>query len=261
LLVEYNNGDFTNTANLEIFKQDSRSIKFLKETRPDLLISFFQGQFSPNLEDSFQSLVEYPLKVFYPPVYSLETIYAAYEDLGTQIGSATEGRNYSQRIKAQYMNWADNFYDRTKNKKVVFLSSISPLKIAGLWISDMIKLISCIPMNNSGDTDSVTSWDDIVAFRPDVMVFAPKNSDIDESSKIFLELEKQSFWEKIPAVKRGEVIFTNGIDHFYNPCFNLIESMGILVSSVAGFDAGYITPKESFHRLRWLELNRHKLKK
>ena len=78
-----------------------------------------------------------------------------------------------------------------------------------------------------------------------------------DSCKLFREFEKRPGWDNIPAVKRGEVFFSEGISNFYRPSMRLIESMSILVSAIAGFDSGYITPRDSFHKLRWLELQRH----
>jgi len=190
----------------------------------------------------------------------LEEIYLLFERVGKAVGKAAAGHERAQRLKAQLMDWADNFYERTKNKKVTFLASINPLRLGGLWIPDMIALCSSVSQQRlSGSPHNEIKWDDIVSFNPDVIVVAPEGIDLKGSMAAFKELSKLPHWEDLPAVKRSEVIFTDGISHFYNPATGITDSMAILLSAIAGFESGYIAPRDIFYRLRWLELHRHRL--
>ncbi len=191
---------------------------------------------------------------------TLESMEATLEHLAVVLKVPLKGRELAQKIQAQAMNLADNFYDRMKSKKVSFLSSVLPLRLAGFWIPDLIKLCSAQSQNNvSGSEDREVTWQDILSFKPDVIVVAPRDFEIKEALKNFKILEKMPGWEDIPAVKRGEVIFTEGKKHFYRPGSALIDSMGVLVSGIAGLESGYITERDSFYRLRWLEMQRHRV--
>ena len=190
----------------------------------------------------------------------LESIYSMYEEVGVLISQPAHGRERSQRLKAQLMDWGDNFYERTKNKKVSFLSSLNPLMLGGLWIPDLIALCSATSQHAvDGSADREVSWEEVVAFKPDVIVVAPRGKDLKESLATFKELSKLPRWEEVPAVVRGEVIFSDGTKHFYDPVSGFMDSMAILLSGVAGFESGYIAERDTFYRLRWLELHRHKL--
>ena len=191
---------------------------------------------------------------------TLEGIYSVYEEVGSAIGCRPAGHDRAQRLKSQLVNWADNFYDRMKNKKVTFLSSIAPFKLGGLWIPDMISLCSAVSQQRtSGQEDAEVTWDEILAFPPDVIIVAPRGMELKASLASFKELSKLKGWEELPAVVRGEVIFTDGIKHFYNPTDGLVDSMAVLLSGIAGFESGYIAERDTFYRLRWLELHRHRL--
>jgi len=190
----------------------------------------------------------------------LEGIYALLEAVGAAIGRVSAAHERAQRLKAQLMDWADNFYDRTKNKKVTFLSSIAPMRLGGLWIPDMVALCSAISQERTpGAAHRETSWNEVVAFNPDVIVVAPEGVDLKGSMATFKELSKLPGWDDLPAVKRSEVFFTDGIKHFYNPAVGIVDSMAILISAIAGFESGYIATRDTFYRLRWLELHRHRL--
>jgi iron complex transport system substrate-binding protein len=246
---------------LASFRVDLQALKVLK---PELILTSLPFERAgKELEEALsRALTDYlgsaVLLRSVAPV-TFDQVLEGYEKIALLLGVKDRGLALSQRIKAQSMDWADNFYDRMKNKRVTFISSVAPLKIAGRWISDMIKMCSAQSQSHSIDReDQLLDWQEIVQFRPDVIVVSPRGATMQETLKSFKAFEKLADWEKIPAVKRGEVVFTSGIGHFHTPGPHLIESMGILVSAIAGFESGYITVRDSFFRLRWLEMQRHR---
>jgi iron complex transport system substrate-binding protein len=237
----------------------------LKAAAPDIVLGRVTGgQDSETLAGQVLALLKDELgegvQLYSSSPTTLDGVFSVLEELGKQLGAGPRGRELASRTKAQFMDWCDNFYDRMKNKKVTFLSSLEPLRLAGFWVPDMIELASAASQAvASGDGDVAVSWEEVVAFRPDVIVVAPRAMSLTECIKTFPAFEKRPAWEDIPAVKRGEVIFTDGIHHFYHASLDLIEAMAILISAIAGFDSGYITKRDSFYRLRWLELQRHRI--
>jgi len=191
-------------------------------------------------------------------ITSLEGMYTAFEEVGVAVGKGREGREFANRVKAQIMDWGDNFYPRMKNKKVTVLSSIAPLRVAGRWVPDLIKAASAQPQFAAiNEADRATSWSEVASFRPDVIVVAPEGYTLEESVKTLKILEKGSEWEGIPAVKRGEVIFAEGTN-LYRPGPAILRGIAVLFSAIAGLESGYITKRDEFLRLRFVELHRHR---
>jgi len=190
---------------------------------------------------------------------SLAQVFQSMTAIAKSLGRKDKGQELAQRMKAQLMDWGDNFYDRMKNKRVTFLSSVLPLKLGGWWIPDLISLASCGSQEPvSGGPHREVTWEEILVFRPDVIVVAPEGLDYQASLACFKVLEKIPGWEEAPAVKRGEVFFAEGDTLFHRPGPTLLDGMGVLVSAIAGIDSGYITKRDSFVRLRFLEMQRHK---
>lgn len=188
---------------------------------------------------------------------TLAGIFSGIEAIGAALACPVMGHGVSERLRAQLMNWADSFYDRIRNKRVVFLSSVEPVMVAGYWVGDMIRFASAVPFYWAGESfHAIVDWDDIRAFSPDVLIVAPTGASLSASMAYLPTLEAMRGWEDIPAVKRGEVIFCDGVNHFYEPGLGIRESAAILFSAIAGFDSGYITPRGIFRRLRWVELRR-----
>lgn len=189
---------------------------------------------------------------------TLEDIYDDFERLGKLFGTAKLGRELGQRIKAQLMDWGSNLYERMKNKRVVIINSF-PLAIPGRWVPDLLRLASCHALQTKGLGEiNPIQWEEVVAFKPDVILVAPANMSLKSSMATFKELERMTDWETLPAVKRGEVYFTSGEIASFVPTYRLISAAAVLFSAIAGFDAGYITERDSYQRLRWLEMHRDK---
>ncbi len=189
---------------------------------------------------------------------TVDAMYGVFEEIGKLVGNVQGGRDLGHRLKAQLMDWSDSFYPRMKNKRVTVLSSVAPLRLAGKWIPDLVKCASAAPQHYVvGDGEKETSWSEIVSFRPDVIIVAPEGYSLDESVKTLKYLERAKEWEGLPAVKRGEVVFCDGLG-LYRPGPKLLSGAAILISAIAGLESGYITKRDEFFRLRWVELHRHR---
>ena len=189
---------------------------------------------------------------------SLEDIYQFIEDIGALVGNRVEARKLASNIKAQLMSWADSFFDRCRGKKVVVLSKIFPLTVEDQWIDDLVKMMGGRQIErHSKKLGSPISWEEISAARPDVIVIALANTPLAESIKTLRTLQALPNWENVPAVKRGEVIFASGID-IYRPGPRFLKGAALLVSAIAGLDSGYITERDEYYKIRYLELYRHR---
>lgn len=191
---------------------------------------------------------------------TLDDVYEFFQELGTQLGAADKGRALAHRLKAQCMDWADNFYDRMRNKRVLFISAVAPFAVAGGWLADLIRLCSAEPL--SSDRHQLlhrSEWPVLAAGRPDVIIVAPCGSGLRAAASELASLQRLPGWDELPAVKRGEVYFCGGGRCFYEPTPQLRVGAAIIVSCIAGLESGYITERDSFVKMRWLELHRHRI--
>lgn len=189
---------------------------------------------------------------------SLAALYFEIEEIGGRVGRAAEARGLTARIKAQLMEWADSFFDRTRGRKVVILSSLSPLRVPAGWFPDLMRLFSAQFFTRDPRRLTATlGWDEIVAFRPEVIVVAPDGCSVAESVKTIKALQEMNHWEDLPAVKRGDVIFAEG-RALYSPGPRFLEGAAVLVSALGSLESGYITKRDEYFKLRFVELHRHK---
>lgn len=248
-----------------LLSPDLVDLKSLAAVAPDIILTSDRTEeFGVGLKVLREALHQFmPSK---PKLFSfnptlLEDIYQQFVVVAQVINVPEKGMGLAGQAKAQFMDWARNFYDRMRGKKVTFISSIEPLQLAGNWVPDMVHLNAASCQNfNAGKPALSTSWPEIVKFAPHVIIVAVEGKSVEENVKLLSTLEKIPDWEMIPAVKRSEVVFADGKNMFYRATPNIVDSMAILVSALAGLESGYISKRDSFYRLRWVELNRHKFK-
>jgi len=216
------------------------------------------GEFTTFAEDFFDRAWSKKIRIRSLDIVTLDGLFAAYGDLATLLGNGGAGRDRAQRMKSQLLDWGRNLYERLRNKKVVVLSGVEPLEVAGCWVPDIIRLVSGRPFKpDLRRLTAPTTWEEIKEFAPDVILVAPRGKTLDESVKYLRKLEALPDWDSLPAVKRGEVVFSDGI-RLYQTGPAILDGAGILVSAIAGLDSGYITKRDEFHRLRFVELHRHR---
>jgi iron complex transport system substrate-binding protein len=140
----------------------------------------------------------------------------------------------------------------------VVISELEPLRVEGRWFPDLIKALGARTIDwDRKDPARVLSWADVVAARPNTIIYAPENQSVEYSIKGLNALESLPNWEDLPAVKRGDVIFAAGRD-IYRPGPRFLKGTAILVSAIAGLDSGYITERDEYYKVRYLELHRHR---
>ncbi len=237
-------------------------VKQIIAAKPDLILTHVtdaeRATFVPFAEEYFEAWVGRRVVIQDVAIISLATMYEEIENVGGRLGKRREARELAGRIKAQLMEWADSFFDRSRGKKVVLLSSVDPLRIETRWFTSFAKLFSCQLFNREPKRrDTQLQWSEIRDFRPDVIVVAPPLGGVSACVRSLVALEGLDRWEFLPAVKRGDVFFCDGKD-LYRPGPRFLRGAAVFVSALAGLESGYITQRDEFFKLRFLELHRHR---
>lgn len=237
-------------------------VKKIVELAPELILTHMTDPdrltFAPLAEEYFEAWVGRRVIVKDVSIISLATMYEEIEAIGARVGRGRETRELAGRIKAQLMGWADSFFDRSRGKKVVLLSSVEPLKTEALWFPSFSKLFSSqLFVRDPKRRDARLQWGEIRDFRPDVILVAPPEGGLSACVRSLSALERLDAWEILPAVKRGDVVFCDG-SALYRPGPRFLRGAAVFVSALAGLESGYITQRDEFFKLRYLELHRHR---
>ena len=191
---------------------------------------------------------------FYP--LNLEEIDECFIRLGRTLGQEAQGLALAHRFRSQLLDWSRNFYERTRNKRVVCLGGVEPLTARGLWISDILRTLSCQTISSpSLEPTFLVDTNELVDFRPDLLIVAVEKLTPKECWETLRELP---MWDEITAVKRGAVLFCLEPQILTVPGPGLLQGCSALLSAIAGFNPGYVGAKNYMMGIRELELRRAK---
>lgn len=237
-------------------------VKKLISLQPEIILTSVtdpeRAAFVSFAEEYFEAWVGRKVIIKDVSIISLATMYEEIELIGARVGKARECRDVAGRIKAQIMAWADSFFERSRGKRVVLLSSVHPLRIETLWFTSFAKLFSSqLFTRDPKRRDSQLQWSEICEFRPDAIVVAPREGGASDCVRCLELLERLEGWDTLPAVKRGDVFFCDG-NELYRPGPKFLKGAAVFVSALAGLESGYITQRDEFFKLRFLELHRHR---
>lgn len=234
----------------------------LLSMRPSVIITKVQREEPDSFISWAEAFVEQhydcALRIYHVDIKTIGDMYDTIERLGAIGSFALDARQLVAKIKAQIMQWAQAFYDRSKGKKVMVLTGIEPFCLAPLWTADIVSSLGAKPLQSASGArlSGEVSWSDITLLAPDVIIVAPFGATLSESVRTLPLLQRLPGWDEMPAVKRGEVGFCRGDSFEMGGSF--LQGTAILVSLIAGLDSGYITPRDVYYKLRFVELQRHR---
>lgn len=238
------------------------NIEHLISMKPSCIITTVRREdpstFIPWAEAFVEQHYNSALRIHHVEIKTLKDMYDTIERLGSIGSFALDARQLVAKIKAQLMQWAHTFYHRSKGKKVLVLSGIEPCCVAPIWLADIVSSLGAKPVESANGSilTGEVSWSEIRRLAPDVLVVAPVGATLSESVRTVSILQTLPGWEDIPAVKRGEVGFCSGDSFEIGSSF--LHGAAILASLIAGLDSGYITPRDVYYKLRFVELQRHR---
>jgi len=219
-----------------------------------------QDLLAEKIKNAFSGNSQIPrIETFSP--FSFEALLEGYKNVAKLF--LADGDAPGRRIKAQLFDWLNNFNDRIRHKRVAILSSLQPLSLACGYLPDLVRQCGGVAATDKQIIGELQiTLEELAAFAPQVLIIAIPNVPLGKNVRNFTYFQnvsgkEQELWENMPAMKRGDVFFADGMKQFYNFGAGVIDTIGTLVSAMAGLDSGYITVRNSFLRLRWIELQRH----
>jgi iron complex transport system substrate-binding protein len=155
-----------------------------------------------------------------------------YDDIGrvsAALGVETEGEALVAAMKDRATAIADKAAGLSAKPRVACIEWTEPLMAAGNWVPEQINLAGGIdPFGLAARHSPVLDWDDLVAAKPDVVIFMPCGYDLARTRTDAEAFASRPGFADLPAVRAGRVYVTNGSDFFNRPGPRLAESLEIM---------------------------------
>jgi iron complex transport system substrate-binding protein len=117
--------------------------------------------------------------------------------------------------------------------RVALIEWIEPLMATGNWMPVLVEMAGGVNLLGAPDKHSgYTSWEEIVASDPDVIIVCPCGFDIARTESEMYWLTQRSDWRTIRAVHNGRVYLADGNQYFNRPGPRLVETLQILAETL-----------------------------
>jgi iron complex transport system substrate-binding protein len=133
-------------------------------------------------------------------------------DVGVAAGVAERAETYvaslRERVDAVKATVAEH---APRAPRVLCLEWGRPLWAGGLWMSDMVGIAGGVHgLVRAGEHSYPTSWEEVVAFQPEMVLFMPCGYDMESTRQELALLVDSPEWGKLPAVQSGQIYVFDG---------------------------------------------------
>ncbi|GIW09329.1 MAG: cobalamin-binding protein [Dehalococcoidia bacterium] len=136
-----------------------------------------------------------------------------------------------------------------RRPRVVVLEWLNPPYRAGHWTPEIVQLAGGYDaLGRAAEDATIVEWAEVLEFAPEVVIIAQCGFDLVRSE---LEARRTAWpagWEKLPAVRSGQVYLVDGNAYLSRPGPRIVESLEIVAEILhPGLFAG-LAPAGSYQR-------------
>lgn len=224
----------------------------LRTAAPDLLVTQnlcqVCGPAGNEVSHVIKSMRDPPRIVWQSP-RTFDDVLHSLRVLGKATGTEEKAVAWSEAAKARI----ERIAGRTRHLKrvrVSFLEWVEPFYCAGHWIPQMLMWAGGEDINGRSGADSVTiSWEQVMDFRPEVILVSPCGFRIPGALAQAARLVSQPGWDALPAVVDHRVHALDANAYFARPGPRLVEGVELLAHLLHPEEFGWTGPPEAFAQL------------
>ena len=216
----------------DIFVLDKENIK---NANPNLIVSQNTCEVCAAHTNQVQQAVE--MLETKPEIYSMDphNITEILEGI-TEFAKIIDTEENGKKIKKELEQRVEKIKSRKKDvaPRVVAIEWVNPFFTAGHWVPEMIEISGGINMiSKTGEHSQRMKMQEIVNAKPEIIILMPCGFDVMRTKKEYEKfLKNDQEWNKLQAVKKGNVFAVDANSFFSKPSIRTIEGIEILAKII-----------------------------
>ena len=216
----------------DIFVLDKENIK---NANPNLIVSQNTCEVCAAHTNQVQQAVE--MLETKPEIYSMDphSVKEILEGI-TEFAKIIDREEKGKKLKKEL----EFRIEKIKNKKIinkpriVAIEWVNPFFTAGHWVPEMIEISGGINMiSKTGEHSQRMKMQEIVNAKPEIIILMPCGFDVMRTKKEYEKfLKNDQEWNKLQAVKKGNVFAVDANSFFSKPSIRTIEGIEILAKII-----------------------------
>ena len=216
----------------DIFVLDKENIK---NANPNLIVSQNTCEVCAAHTNQVQQAVE--MLEIKPEIYSMDphSVIEILEGV-TEFAKIIDTEENGKKIKKELEQRVERIKSRKKEvaPRVVAIEWVNPFFTAGHWVPEMIEISGGINMiSKTGEHSQRMKMQEIVNAKPEIIILMPCGFDVMRTKKEYEKfLKNDQEWNKLQAVKKGNVFAVDANSFFSKPSIRTIEGIEILAKII-----------------------------
>jgi iron complex transport system substrate-binding protein len=203
----------------------------LKRARPDVIITQELCEVCavayPQVLESARLLPGRPTVLSLEP-HSLADVLRSFADVGQVTGARERAAELVRGLWAR-LDAVRGAVAGKDRPRVVCLEWLDPLMVAGHWVPDQVDAAGGIDvLGEPGARSRVITPEEVIAAQPEVILSMPCGFRLEESVGQVQLLAAVAGWEKLPAMKSGQIYALDGSWYFNRPGPRVVDGIEML---------------------------------
>ena len=214
----------------------SLDVAVLEELEPDLIVTQALCDVCAVAQEEVQAaacaLANAPRVINLEP-QSLDEVLEAVRHVAQATGTQARGDFAVRELQARIDAVAERSDRLTTRPRVALIEWLDPPFSCGHWNPELVRLAGGGEgLGHEGERSRTLTWDEVIAWQPEVVVFACCGQDAARTLGELPLLQSVSDWQDLPAVRSGRVYVTDGAQYFSRPGPRLVDSLEILAHAL-----------------------------
>ncbi len=212
-----------------IYQVDER---LLQELAPDLILTQDLCQVcAPSgneVSQALQALPKEPQILWLTPK-SMQQIEGNLLALGEATGCLDKAEELIASGRGILEHIAATAARASSRPRVFCIEWLDPIYCSGHWVPEMVRIAGGVDHLGHEGSDSVRlAWEDVLAWKPEVLVVMPCGYHLDQVVEIAPKLSARPGWLDLPAVQQGRVYAVDASSYFARPGPRVVEGTQLL---------------------------------
>ena len=226
----------------------------LEQLQPDVIVTQDQCAVCAVSYDEVvaatQQCLRRPVRIVSLKPSRLADIFNDIEHVAEAVGRREAGVECTARLHARLDTIRRRAAAVRSRPRVACLEWTDPLMAAGNWVPELVELGGgSYGLAPAGGHSPTLSWDDLVAYAPDVVIVMPCGFKLPQTERELPLLTRASAWARLPAVRNRRAYAVDCNAYLNRPGPRIADSVELVAGLVQpGFFAANI-PADSYMRI------------
>jgi iron complex transport system substrate-binding protein len=207
---------------------------------------------APSGNEITRALAALPAKpgIVWLTPHTIEDIFGNMRDLGVATGTLAKAEEFIANARTRLWEIAERVARVPHHPRVFVLEWIDPYYCCGHWVPEMIELAGGEDGLGCRGKDSVRiSWEDIVAWAPEVLIVSPCGFGTEKAVEQAKRLLQQPGWSDLPAIRDGRVYAVDANAYFSRPGPRVVDGVELLAHLIHPEIFDWNGPRGAFEKI------------